>query len=118
MKYLSVVLIILAILVTLLTKSSFENADSAQLIASIVSFFLAPFYTATSGVTAEPIPFYLIDKNSTYILIAVGVIFCLVASILEIVKVVKYGKNQQSACVIAMSACLIYFNANIFAWNT
>ncbi len=118
MKYLSVVLIILAVLVTLLTNSGFENADSAELIASILSLFLAPFHTATSGATAEPTPFYLIDKNSTYILIGTGVTLCLVASILEVVKVIKSGKNQQSACVIAMSVCLLYFNASIFAWNT
>ena len=118
MKYLSVVLIILAILVTLLTNSVFENADSADLIASILSLFLAPFYTATSVATAEPTPFYLIDKNSTYILIGTGVTLCLVASILEVIKVIKSGKNQQSACVIAISVCLLYFNANIFSWNT
>lgn len=76
------------------------------------------FHNATSGVGAEPTPFYLIDKNSTYILIGTGVALCLVASILEAVKVIKLGKNQQSACVIAISVCLLYFHASIFTWNT
>ena len=117
MKYLSVVLIILAVLVTLLAKSGFENSYSAQLIASSMSMFFAPFYTTTSGAVVEPTPFYLIEKNSTFILIGISVTLCLVATTFEIVKVIKSGKNQQSACVIAMSVCLLYSNASILAWN-
>lgn len=118
MKYFSIGLIILAALVTLLTNSGFENADSAEIIASILSLFLAPFYTATSGASVEAIPFYLINRNSTYILITTGVILCLVASAFEIVKLIKLGRNQQSACVITISVCLLYFNARIFVWIT
>ncbi|WP_432451962.1 MULTISPECIES: hypothetical protein [unclassified Agarivorans] len=118
MKYLSVMFIILAILVTFITNYCFENAGSPQLIANVMSIFWAPFYTATSGVNVEPTPFYLVEKNSTYILISAGVTLSLVASMIEIVKLMKFGKNQQSACVIALSVCLLYFNASIFAWNT
>jgi hypothetical protein len=118
MKYLSIVLITLALSFTLLANSGFENADSAQLIASAISLFLAPFHTASTGAIAEATPFYLVDKNSTYILIAFGVFLCIVASALEINKVLKFGKNQKSAGIIALSVCLLYFNASIFAWNT
>lgn len=114
MKNLSVILIISAALITIITKYSFENGNSAELLASLLSFFLAPFHTAAPGVSAEPMPFYLMERNANYIINGVAITICLVAAIVEMKNLIKLGRNKRSAAILSIAACLLYLNASIF----
>lgn len=116
--YASIGLIILASLATFLTKSGFENDNSAMLISTFMSLFLAPFQSDVSGMTAQSIPFYLMNKNATYLLIGIGCSLCLMACTLAMAHITKYGRHHLSAAVITMTLVLLLINANIFIWNS
>jgi hypothetical protein len=118
MKYLSPAFIALALITTLLTHSSFENAASAQLVSKIISIFTAPFHSAPDlSPTMSATPFYLIDKNPTYILIGFAVILSFLAGMIEVFRLIKLGRNKQSAGVLASIICLIFFNVTLLVWN-
>ena len=118
MKYLSFVLILLAGLVTIFANAGFVNDNSPQIIKSFLSFFLEPFHEKLTEVTASNTPTYLIEKNSTFILIGVGVLFCLCSAVLEFIQLSKLGRNSKSAFIVTLAVVLLYFNANIYSWNT
>jgi len=118
MKYLSLIFLSFGGVATFVANSGFVNHNSPQLIRNVMSFFLSPFADKSAGVSASSTPLYLIDQNSTYLLIGVGVTFCVLAGILELVRIFKFGRSSKSACVIALSVCLLYFNVNLLVWNS
>lgn len=114
MKYGSLVLISMSLLVSLYCLHTFQHISSAELIAAMVRFFndasLTYEYTARS-------PFEITNRTSTYLYIALSIVLAAIASAIEIMQLTKIGKNSRSAAVIALAVALFFINYDIYSWN-
>ncbi|MGB0834298.1 MAG: hypothetical protein ACPGR2_07255 [Psychrobium sp.] len=114
MKYGSLILVVMSLLLSIYSLHTFHYISSAELVAAMVRFVndASPAYEYTARSRFE-----ITNRTSTYLYIALSVVTATIASAIEIKQLNKLGKNSRSAAVIALAAALFFINYNIYSWN-
>lgn len=116
-KKISVFAIVFAFVTSLLADYSYENSIGGEVVTSIVRVFVKPFSKSYDGPTAVPTPFYQDNQVTTFLIVGVALFFILMSIVIEVRRLRVYGKNKQSAGVVSVAMCLLYFNSLVIAWN-
>lgn len=115
MKYASLILIIIGLIVSIFSLFSFQTINSAHYLAAVMRLFSSAPIAAEFR---EQSPFEITNQLSTYFYIFISVSLCLIASLMELNRMKTVGRNARTASVIALAAAVLFLNSNVYDWNT
>lgn len=114
MKYASLILIIIGLIVSIFSLFSFQTMNSAHYLAAVMRLFSSATIAAEFR---EHSPFEVTNQLSTYFYIFISLSLCLIASLMELKRMKMVGRNARSASIIALTAVVLFLDSNVYHCN-
>ncbi|PVZ71629.1 hypothetical protein [Pelagibaculum spongiae] len=107
MRWKGWLILIAAFAMALLTRHALAIDGADQIIMQVTDWFTVSQLAGATSI-ARPTPFFFIEKNALYLFLTISIVLAALAFLLEVVRVVKAGRNYQSASIISLAFVALF----------
>ncbi len=113
MRWKGWLILIVAFVMALLTRHALAIGSADQIMMQVTNWFTVSQPAGATSI-ARPTPFFFIEKNALYLFLAISIVLAALAFVLEVVRVIRVGRNYQSASIISLAFVALFFDFKLF----